>query len=316
MIPWEPEVLSRIRHLALVARHAVEGVLHGEHPSRALGPSVDFVDFKAYTAGDPVRDVDWRVWARTDRLVVRRYQAESHVPVMLVLDVSGDMSTGTARPGGPDGPPPRPPLDGSKAGYALCLTATLAWYLRLRGEPTGLAVLGGEDVPWRTLQPRCGRRHLGSILGVLASVRPSGRADLGRGLQVVAAGLRRRSMVVLASDLMEEVAGWAPALHALGRRRTDVRVLHLYDPRELDLKFPRSARFYSPEGGIPLALDPAGVREDFRRIVRGWMGEVRTAVNAWQGLYLPVPTDRPLAEPLFRLLSGGSRRRGAASDAA
>ncbi len=309
MIPWDPEVLSRIRRLALVARHAVQGVLHGEHSSRALGPSVEFVDYKAYTPGDPVRDVDWRVWARTDRLVVRRYQAESHLPVVLVLDASGDMATGTAGGG-------RPPLDTSKAGYALCLTATLAWYLHLRGEPTGLAVLGGDDVPWRALQPRTGRRHLGSILGVLASVRPAGRAELGRGLTRVAAGLERRSMVVLASDIMEEVAGWAPALDALGRRRTDVRVLHLYDPRELDLAFPRAARFFSPEGGAPVALDPAGVREDFRGVVRAWMHEVKEAVTAWQGRYLPVPTDRPLTDPLFRLLSGGSRRRRVAPHAA
>jgi len=310
VILWEPEVLSRIRRLALVARHAVEGVLHGEHPSRALGPSVEFADYKAYTPGDPLRDLDWRVWARTDRLVVRRYQAESDLPVLLVLDASGDMSTGRGGPTG--GPPARPPLDGTKAGYALCLVATLAWYLHLRGEPVGLAVLGGDDVPWRTLLPRTGRRHLGAILGVLASLRPAGRADLGRGLQVVAAGSRRRSMVVLASDLMEEVSGWAPALHALGRRRTDVRVLHLYDPRELDLRFPRSARFFSPEGGAPLAVDPAGVRDDFRRVVQAWMDEVRGAVTAWQGFYLPVPTDRPLADPLFRLLSGGPRRRRAA----
>ncbi|MBN1337279.1 MAG: DUF58 domain-containing protein [Deltaproteobacteria bacterium] len=303
MIPWEPEVLSRIRRLALVARCAVEGVLHGEHPSRALASSVTFADYKPYAPGDPVRDLDWRVWARTDRLVVRRTQAESDLPVLLVLDASGDMST---RPGGSAGD--RPPIEGNKAGYALGLLATLAWYLYLRREPVGLAVLGGEDVPWRILSPRAGRHQLGSILGVLASVRPSGRADLGRGLQVVAAGLRRRSMLVLASDLMEEVESWAPALHALGRRRTDVRVLHLYDPRELDLQFPRPARFFSPEGGAPLALDPAGVREDFRAVVRAWTEEVRRAVTAWQGLYLPVPTDRPLADPLFRLLSGGSRR--------
>ena len=308
MTLWDPEVLARIRHLALVARHAVDGVQHGLHVSRAVGSSVEFQDYKAYAPGDPLSKLDWRVAARSDRLVVRRHRAESQLPCWIALDASGDMGTGV-RSLGHDAP--RLPLDGSKLGYALCLAATIAWYLTLQGEPVGVAIMGGQGAPWTLLPPRTGRRHMGRILGSLASLEPAGRADLATGLGGLAQRLRKASLVILISDLMEEPDRWGPSLRALGQRRGELRVLHLWDPGELDLQYPRVARFFSPEGGESLPLDPAESRAEFREVVEDWRAEVQRLVLAWQGLYLPAPTDRPLADPLLRLLRAGQRgRRG------
>ncbi len=293
MTLWEPEVLARIRHLALVAGRAVDGVKHGRHLGRSVGTSVAFEDYKEYAPGDPLRDLDWRVAARTDRLVVRRHRAESLLPTWIVLDASGDMSTGVTS------------LQGSKLGYAIRLAATLAWYLELQGEPVGLYVMGGRGTPWAVLPPRRGRRHLGRVLAALASVEPSGRANLGEGLAGLASRLRRTSLVVLISDLMEEPDSWSAALRALGQRRGELRVLHLQDPGELDLQFPRVARFFSPEGGETLPVDPAELRDEFRRVVDAWRTEVERLVVAWQGRYLSVPTDQPLTDPLMRLLWTG-----------
>ncbi len=305
MTLWEPEVLARIRHLALVARHAVDGVEHGQHLSRAVGSSVEFEDYKAYAPGDPLSRLDWRVAARSDRLVVRRHRAEAHLPCWIALDASGDMGTGVASLGHDQ---PRAPLDGSKLGFALCLAATLSWYLSLQGEPVGLALLGGQGSPWSVLPPRAGRRHLGRVLGALASLEPAGRAELGVGLTGLARRLRRSSLVILISDLMEEPEHWAPSLRALGQRRGELRVLHLQDPGELALDYPRVARFFSPEGGESLPLDPAESRQEFRAVVDEWRAEVERLVISWQGLYLPVATNRPLAEPLLRLVRAGSGR--------
>lgn len=297
MILWDPDVLARIRRLALQARHAVEGVLKGAHRSRALGPEVEFVDFKEYAPGDPLRDLDWRILARNDRLVVRRYQAESDLPVTLVVDASGDLGTGT--PAGT-----LPPLDQGKFGYVVRLTATVAWYLFLRQEPVGLQILGGDGAPWTRLPPRTGRRQLAAILAALASVRPGGEARIGHHVARMAPGLRRASLVVLVSDLMEEVGTWAPALEALGRRRTDTRILHVTDPAELDLRFPRTVRFFSPEGGADLAVDPGAVRPAFRTVVADWLAEVRREGGRRRVVVVPAPVDRPLADPLRRLLEG------------
>ncbi len=294
MTLWDPEVLARIRHLSLVARHAVDGVQHGRHPSRAVGRSVVFEDYKAYAPGDPLRDLDWRVAARTDRLVIKRHRAEALLPTWIALDASGDMSTGVSS------------LEGTKLGYAVRLVATLAWYLELQGEPVGLYLMGGQGAPWSVLPPRRGRRHLGRMLGALASLQPAGRADLGAGLAGLASRLRRASLVVLVSDLMEEAREWAPALQAIGQRRGELRVLHLQDPGELSLQYPRVARFFSPEGGEALPLDPTEARAEFQGVVRAWREEVERLVLSWQGRYLPVATDQALTDPLMRLLRTGS----------
>ena len=91
---WDPETLARIRSLQLIARQSVEGVLSGEHRSRRVGASVEFADYKEYQPGDDLRHLDWKVLARSDRLVTRRYQLETELSAMIVFDASGDLATG------------------------------------------------------------------------------------------------------------------------------------------------------------------------------------------------------------------------------
>ena len=121
--PYEAEVLARIRHLHLRARHAVDGLVSGGHRSGQVGQAVEFADYQAYTPGVDPKTIDWRVWARTDRMMVRRFEKETEVPCLLVLDLSGDLSTGD------DASVGRPDLEGTKAGYAVVLAATLAYFL-------------------------------------------------------------------------------------------------------------------------------------------------------------------------------------------
>ena len=303
-IPWEPDVLARIRHLALVARMAVRGVIQGAHPSRAVGQGLEFVDYKAYTAGDPLRDIDWRVLARSDRLLVRRYRAESNLPALVVLDASADMATGR---GGLTDTRDGSVLDGTKYGYGVCLAATLSWFLYLHGEPMGLSILGGAE-PGRYLPPRGGRRQLARVLAALARSRPAGRAHIGKNLARVARQVRRSSLLVLVSDLMEDVAGWAPAMDALGRRRSDLRVVHLYDPAEMELRFSHPRMFFSPEGGDAMPLDPLAAQGPFKEVVRGYRDEIRAVMARQRAVYLAAGSDRPLAEVLGRLVSAHAGR--------
>ncbi|NOY26045.1 MAG: DUF58 domain-containing protein, partial [Oligoflexia bacterium] len=180
---WDADVLSRVAWLQLRARQAVTGLVHGGHRSVKIAPNVEFADYKEYTPGDPLRDVDWKVAARTDRLVVRRHHAVSDLPVTIVFDASGDLGTGDR------GRYQRPPLDGSKFGYAVTLAATLAWLLIHQGEPVGLAIVAGEEPGrdgqgisprWPWIPPRSGQAHLAQIVAALAALRPAGTANLGR----------------------------------------------------------------------------------------------------------------------------------------
>ncbi len=296
---WDPDVLARIRTLELRATQHVAGFLHGSHASTRVSSNVEFADYKEYAPGDPLKDVDWQVAARSDKLVVRRHTAETEQAVTLVLDASGDLSTGT---GGRYPRGGRPPLDGTKWGYAVVLTATLAWWLHRRHEPVGLVVLGGADVRWPTLPAGQSRAHLARIFSVLAQARPAGQADLAGGIRVLGERLRSRSMVVLVSDLMEEPDTWGPALSALLARRADLRVVHLHDSREWAFDMGDAAVFRSPEGGPGLPEDPDEVRAAFVAERDAYLAEVAGYLGRARGRHVLAPTDQPMAPVLSQLL--------------
>jgi uncharacterized protein (DUF58 family) len=293
--PYEAEVLARIRYLHLRARHVVDGLMSGGHRSGQVGQAVEFADYQAYTPGVDPRTIDWRVWARTDRMMVRRFEKETEVACRLVLDLSGDLSTGD------DASVGRPDLAGTKAGYAVVLAATLAYFLHLQGEPVGLEVVAGEGVLYASIPPKRGRHHLQTILRVLAMAKPGGKADLGAALERVGAGVRRRSWVAVLTDGMEEPSEWLPKLRVLAQRGADVRLVHLLDVREWSLAEDTPARWYSPEGGEEVAIDPLDARPAMRRVVNEYLREVRGGVVGGGGRYVPAPTHRPL-EKLMRSL--------------
>lgn len=300
-IPWDPIVLARVRHLHFTARVLADRIVLGEHRSRRTGQAVEFADYREYAPGMDPRGLDWKVLARSDRLVVRRYETETELPVTVVLDLSGDLGTGETGVGG------LPSLTGTKAGYAITLAATMLYWFQRHGEPVGLRLIGGEGARWSDLPPRGGRSHLQLLFLALASVKPGGRAELSRTLTEVGARVRRRSLVTVITDGMEEPANWLPALRSFGRRGTDLRFVHLYDRRELTLDLPEARVLYSPEGGDELPIDAPGVRKDFRAVVEHYLGEVRTGVLAAGGQYIAAPTDAPMERVIRNLVQGGTR---------
>jgi uncharacterized protein (DUF58 family) len=296
-LTWDATVLSRVRHLHLRARILTESLMMGEHRSRRVGQAIEFADYQEYLPGMDLRRLDWRVYARTDRLVVRRYETETELPCSVVVDLSGDLGTGdSGRHGYPD-------LDRSKAGYAISLAATLLYFLHRHGEPVGLEIVAGE-VPFRSFKPRTGRNHLQQMFLALAAARAGGVADLLPALGRAGGVTRRRSWVALISDGMEEPAKWTPALAAFARRGADFAFLHLHDEREWALDFSQPTVFFSPEGGEEIPVDPAGARGAFEDVVREYVAEVRAGVIRWGGRYLDVPTTAPMEGVLRTLILG------------
>lgn len=302
---YDAESLARVRHLHLRARTLTDALLMGEHRSRRVGQAVEFADYQEYLPGMDLRGLDWRVWGRSDRYVIKRFETETELPCTVVLDLSGDLGTGDrARRARPD-------LEGSKAGYAIVLAATLLYFLHRHGEPVGLEIVAGEGIPHVSLPPRGGRNHLQLLFLLLATVRPGGQARLRDALGRVGARLRRRSWVAVVSDGMEEPSEWLPALAAFARRGADLRFFHVHDPREWRLDFDRPALFFSPEGGAELAVDPSGAQQAFDEVVQEYVDEVRGGVVRFGGRYLPVPTDRPLDEVVRAAVLDDVRALGA-----
>ncbi|MEC8194611.1 MAG: DUF58 domain-containing protein [Myxococcota bacterium] len=291
-VPWDVELLDRIERLHLSARRAVEGWRHGGHTSRTIATNIEFVDHKEYAPGDPIRHVDWKVAARTDKLVIRRHEAETIVPVMLVVDASGDLGTG-------QGPPD---LERSKFGAAITMAATLAVFLSNRGDPVGLKIVAGTGHPGGRIPP--GPRSLPAVIRALASVRPAGVANLHDALARLGEQLPRRSVAIMVSDLMEDPAKWGPSLGAMAARGVDCRVVHVYDPAEWGLDYAKPVVLFSPEDEASLAVDPETLRDAMNTVVDDYVAEVRGVLGRYRCSHHLAPIDRPLDLLLASVLGG------------
>ncbi len=284
---WRPDVLARVAALHLRARQAAAGVGVGLRRSIRVGHAVEFADYKPYTPGDTLRDLDWRVLARRDRLVVRRYRAETEMGATLVLDASADLGSTPA-----------------KWEQALGIVASMAWLLFLENEPVALQVVAGEGAAITALPPRRGRGQIARIFATLAALRPAGRAGLREALALAGARAHPRGLVLLVGDFMEPPEVWSPALDAVVKRRADVRAVQVYDEAEIGLAFGQPLRLYSPEGGAEEALDPVAMRRGMREEAERFFGEVRAAVRKRRGIHVLAEAHAPLAAVLASVLAG------------
>lgn len=287
ILPYDARALERVRHLHLHARQLAAGMLHGSRRSVRVGQAVEFADHAPYVPGDALRDLDWKVLARSDRLVVKRYRAETELRGTVVLDASADLGSTP-----------------EKWETAIRLAATLLYLLHGEGEPAGLLIGAGEGVELRWFPPRGGRTHLARMFAALAALRPGGRAGLDALLRELGGRLPRRSIVTLVSDFMEEPGAWGPSLGALGRRRVDLRAMQVYDAREFALQLGGPMRLFSPEGGPVRPLDPDAIREAFAQERERFLAEVRGAFAAWRGQWQLVEARADLVPALGRWMTG------------
>jgi uncharacterized protein (DUF58 family) len=276
------ELLQRIGNLHLHSRRIVAGLYQGARPSIRLGRDLAFAEYKPYVPGDPIRDIDWRVHARSDRLVLKRYQAETESGCLLLLDTSSDLSSTS-----------------QKWEQAVLLTSVLAHLLIQEREPVGLSV-GGTNI---FLPMRSGQTQLARILHTLASLQPAGRLQLGDWIRSVGEHARPRSLLALISDFAEEPSQWKDALSALSSRKVDVRAFQLYDQKEVGLEFDGPVRLFSPEAPTQLTpLDPAATRSLLSTEFRQFSEEVKSAISRSGGLYQPVEASLDLTGVLVRFL--------------
>jgi uncharacterized protein (DUF58 family) len=282
----------RIKGLQMRARIAVEGFVKGIHRSPYHGFSVEFSEYREYTPGDDTRYIDWKLFARSDRYHVKRFEDETNLRCHLVVDTSRSMTYGST--------------GYSKGEYGRTAAATIAYFLSRQRDAVGLATF--EDRVTDYLPPRHRPGHLRRMLGMLERT-PQGKAtDLARPLEEIAATARRRGLIVLISDLLAPIDKLRVRLGYLRSRGHDVIVLRVLDPAEVDFPFAGPAMFRDVESGRAMYVDPAAARGDYLRR----FGEHAAAVDracADLGIELvTMPTDRPLELVLFDLLKARMRR--------
>ncbi|MHB1556145.1 MAG: DUF58 domain-containing protein [Isosphaeraceae bacterium] len=288
----DPAALARVKNLALVARGVVEGFIAGLHGSPYKGFSIEFAEHRKYTPGDNPRHLDWRILGRTDRLYIKQYEEETNLRTHILLDTSGSMSYGEASAI-------------TKLQYASYLTAVLAYFMMRQQDAVGLTTF---DSRVRLAMPaRSTPRHFDEMMKRLEAVRPEHRTDLGAILHGLADRFKRRCLIVLVSDLYDDPEAVDRALHHFRARRHEVIVFHVLDRAELEFPFSQTAEFVDMETGERLQVDPAYVRDDYRRQIDELLGRYRRICADCQFDYVLTDTSVPLDRMLSHYLE--KRRR-------
>jgi uncharacterized protein (DUF58 family) len=287
----DPSVLARIGSLDLRARSIVEGFLSGLHRSPFKGFSVEFAEYRQYMPGDDIATIDWKVFARSDRYYVKKFEEETNLECHLLLDVSRSMGYGSGAM--------------TKMEYGACLAASLGYLMNRQRDAVGL--IGFDDRIVSMLPSSARPGHLRSVLLTLERLALGDRTDVSKPLHQLADALSRRGMVVLISDLFDDPEQVIKGLKHFRFRGTDVIVFHLLDADELRFPFDRATRFEDLESDEQVLAVPALVRSHYLRELDALMTRYRRELGSVGIDYCLVDTSQPLDFALMAYLSSRAR---------
>lgn len=282
-----PEAIRRIGRLELRARHIVEGLLSGMHRSPYFGQSVEFLQHRQYAPGDDLRHVDWKVWAKQDKLYVKQFEEDTNMRCTMLVDVSKSMQYGSG------------PLN--KYEYAATVATSLA-YLLLKQHDSVAAIAFDETIRARTPMQNVSKA-LNSIVGCLDASEPQNKTDAGVILRELAELSPRRGMMVIISDLLTNVDSTLRGLRLLRQRGHDVLVLHVMDDDELDFPFEGPTRFEGLEIPDHLTCNPKALREGYLAALDSFLTTLRRGCASDGVDYALIRTSEPLDAALAAFLS-------------
>ena len=274
----DPEVLQKLGDLELIAREVVEGLRVGSHRSPLRGFSTEFAHHRQYAPGDAIRDIDWRVYGRTDRYYTKLYEAETNYDCYLLVDASASMRYGSGKV--------------NKLEYAKFLAASLAYLVLKQRDSVGLSVFDSEVRAY--LPPRSAKGIILQIDRLLRDIEPTPKTSIARQLHDVALLMKRRSFVILISDLFADVDDILAGLDHLRFDGHNVVVLHTLDPYELEFPFKGTWRFEGLEEEEPLTTQAERIREDYLASFNEYMEKLRDGCVASHVDYTTISTSQPL----------------------
>jgi uncharacterized protein (DUF58 family) len=283
----KPEVIRQVSRLDLRAKFIVEGFISGLHASPFQGFSVEFSEHRKYTSGDNIADIDWNVYAKTDRYYIKKFQAETNLTGYLVMDLSGSMGY-TYR------------QEITKFEYGISLAAALSYLMIHQQDPVGLVAFG-EKVT-QSLPPRSKRSQLANILALLAKLQPAGTTEIAKSLHQVAGMVRHRSMIMLFSDLLGDFDPIQKALHRLRFSGHDVIVFHILDEAEALFPFEGMLELEDNETNETLLVDAEGIKADYLEEVAAFREMYRKECATARIDYIPLHTGMQFDKALMSYL--------------
>jgi uncharacterized protein (DUF58 family) len=280
--------LSRFR---LHVRQVVEGVLAGLHTSTFRGQSLEFSQHREYAFGDELRHIDWKVYGRSDRFVVKQYQDETNVRAHVLVDASGSMQYTSGN-------------HLNKLEYAACLAGAVTCLLLRQEDAAGLGIFDEKLRSW--LPPSHRTAHLSLVLGQLEAMKAGGDTDIEGVVKSFGRYIKKRGLVILISDLMSNPDGVISALKYFRHHRHEVIVLHVLDPQELSFTMQGDHCLVHLETKEELSVDCEALRNEYRTIMRDVIETYKRGFRNAGIEYRLMTTDIPLETALARFL----RERG------
>ena len=262
---FDPKVLAKLKSLYLRARSVVDGVMIGIHPSLAKGLNAEFEEHREYSQGDDLRRMDWKAYGKFDRYFIKEYRETTNSKAHILLDTSSSMNYKS---------------DGwSKFDYGATLTASLSYLILKQQDAVGLTLF--SDRIEKRIPPKAAHGYLFAILKELEEKHPRGETRVGSVLQDLAGSLKRRGLVILISDLLDDYEEVLKGLKQIRSRGNEVMVFHLLDRDELEFPFEKPSLFQDMEEEIKLLIDPRSIRSAYLKTIHSLIENYRSACASY-----------------------------------
>ena len=292
----DPEVLTKLSKIILRARSPVEGSFSGIHRSHNKGSSVEFAQYRKYSQGDDISRLDWKVFARTDRLYVKEFESDTNMRCHIILDSSSSMNFENNQ-------------NIKKIIVAKKIAATLAQIAIKQGDAVGIQCFNekiSHDIPAKN-----NPAHLKVIFDIIKELSPKGKTNIIDVLHSLAEKIRRRALIILISDLYtEDLDSLLDCFQHMRHRKHDLAVFHLIDPQEMSLDFNRPIRFKDFETNLSIQTDPLYIRNEYQNQFEAFLKKIKYGCLEYKVDYWLINPSLPYDKALEKFLLSRSKRKG------
>ncbi len=283
-----PKFISQLSGMELRARLIVEGFLVGMHRSPYHGFSVEFAEHRQYFPGDDISNIDWKVYGRSDRLYIKQHEEETNLKAYILIDASKSM--GFKRDG-----------DVTKLEYAAYLAAGLTYLMMKQQDATGLAIY--DETVRRFFEPHLTYSYMKLLLTELSEVEPNSRTSTATALSALAERIKRRGLIIVISDFLDEMKNVITALKHFRHRKNEVIAFHVLDDAEISLDFPGDAVFVDLETGERMPTQVSALKAAYRKNVNGFIHELKSKCFENDIDYALLSTSTPFDKALAAYLT-------------
>ena len=284
------DTLKSLKNLEIKARLIVEGFLTGLHRSPYKGFSLEFSEHRQYFPGDPLKNVDWKVYARSEKLFIKKFEEETNLKAYIILDGSRSMDYGEKL---------------TKFEYGAYLAASLSYLLILQKDAVGISLF--NDRLRLTIPPRGNKEHLKNLIAGIVNFAPVGKTDISKTIYDIAPTIKRRGLIIIISDLLDDQKKTRRAIKALRAKKNEVIVFHILDRDEVEFSFNKSALFIDLESNKKVPVEPVAIKRFYKDAMQRFIIDYRNSFLEDNVDYVNIITDEPFDKALYRYLSKRSR---------